>query len=217
MPRSTPRRIRIAPLGFALAANALLVAWLALDKPAMQIHAVAPAMIWMEVVPERVPPRAPAEARPDRRQATMRTQPPVQLPVPERPPSSEAATALVPPPGVPAAPSIDWNAAIGDAVRSQLAREAAEQQGSLLDSKPRVVELPKEKERPHKLGDSEFSNGRTIVWVNERCYLESEILDRHSMPRTVCKNRSMADRRSEDRADAIEQAVKQKRSGSPGR
>jgi hypothetical protein len=30
----------------------------------------------------------------------------------------------------------------------------------------------------------------------------------------VCKKRSMADRRSEERADAIEQAVKQKRSGS---
>jgi hypothetical protein len=215
MGRSTTLRIRMAPLALALGANSLLVAWLSMERPGAQARTVAPAMIWMQVVPDDA--RMPERPEPTTRKVTLRERKRVAVvppPAPELPPAVEVITAPTTTAGEPAAPSVNWSTAIGDAVRSRLDSEAAAEPGSILDSKPKVMELPKEKEQPRKLGDSEFANGRTIVWVNERCYLESEILRQSEMPRTVCKNRSMADRRSEDRADAIEQAVKQKRSGS---
>lgn len=213
MPRTT-LRIRMAPLAFACGANTLLVAWLAFDKPATPRRSVAPTTIWLELPPQEVRTVPRESVRPSE-VAVRERRPPVQVPVPEPATAIEHPLAPTNAPAA-AAPSIDWSAAIGEAVRNGVASAAAEH-GSVLDSKPLVMELPKEKERPHKLGDSEFSNGATIVWINERCYLESQVLDRHGMPRTVCKNRSMADRRSEDRAEAIERAVKQKRSGSPGK
>jgi hypothetical protein len=166
----------MAPLALTVGANALLVAWLSLERPGAQGRAIAPAMIWMQVIPEDA--RTPArQDLPTRKVKTLESVRAAVLPppAPEPAPAVEEITASTTTPGEPA-PLINWNAAIGEAARNRVDNEAAARQGSILDSKPKVMELPKEKERPHKLGDSEVSYGATIVWINERCYLESEVL-----------------------------------------
>jgi hypothetical protein len=203
----------MGPLALALGANTLLVAWLALERPGTKRVIIAPSMIWMEPLPDDL--RIPASDKPASTKVVLREKKPaVQWPQPAMDAPTTIVESLAPTTSAePAAPPIDWKSALGQAVRDHLASEAATEKGSILDSKPQAMELPREKDRPHQLGDSETRGAYTIVWLNERCYLESGIFDQHSMPRTVCKRRSMAERRSEERADAIEQAVKQKRGG----
>jgi hypothetical protein len=168
-------------------------------------------MIWIAALERpRTQPRGttPPAVRRSNRAATIAGQmapvvPPVQIQAPEPESHPEQATIT--------APLVDWNAALGKAVREFMRNEELAQQQPAENSKPQVLVLPAEP--VHMKGQTEhFEGGVVRTWVDDRCYYE---LDPARGPdsRRVCKKRTMYERQSEERAAAIAQAVKGKRSG----
>jgi hypothetical protein len=99
---------------------------------------------------------------------------PITYPTPERPGET---------------PAIDWHGARDAAVASITNPPSA---GRSLDSRPKVIELPK-KELQRRTGTTQrYDDGEIITWISERCYATNrphvaEQLDKNKL-NVICKD-----------------------------
>lgn len=89
--------------------------------------------------------------------------------------------------------SIDWFAQGAAAANSMVARRSAEQTMRSLDSKPKPLDLSKERIQHRQGSTQRFDDGEMITWISERCYVSNRPLAGPQLiedrPNVVCKDR----------------------------
>ncbi|MEJ0100420.1 MAG: hypothetical protein WDO12_12075 [Pseudomonadota bacterium] len=186
----------------AIGVNLLFVLLLLFSRARTASEPVAAAMIWMAVEESRVVSRQ--ASRPSAKKEPLASAPEIpQITMPLQPEPSPVAEE----PTQGAAPSIDWNAAAAKASRDFVGQQETQSRGSVLESKPSVLAMPSAKK--HKAGDSEhFEGGEVITWANDLCYDKLDAMRTSIDFRRICKTRSKSERNSDQRAEALEKAVK---------
>jgi hypothetical protein len=134
-----------------------------------------------------VAPKTPGRSRPMRgviEQATALHRSAI-----ESQPPALRDSAIIEPSG-----AINWTEGAAGAVSGLLARQRAAEEARSLDSKAKLIELPKGG-LPHQIGDSQrFADGELITWINDQCYVSNRPLAGPQLdpgrPNVVCKDRS---------------------------
>jgi len=204
--------VRVVALVLAIGINALFLVLLSLHHAASEPEPVAPAMIWIAAIERpRASARRPAPARPARA-----TEPaPVAVPAPLSPAQP------VPDDSAPA-PWIDWRAEAGKVAQDFSRQHQQDGQLSSPEATPEVRVRPESDWIPRKAGTVEHLEGGVLrQWTTDLCYREYNPMEPDPFTggfrkggRQVCKKRTMSERSSEARAEAIADAVKQKLSGT---
>jgi hypothetical protein len=186
----------------AIGVNLLFVLLLLFSRTRTASEPVAAAMIWMAMEESRVVSRQASRPLAKKEPvASVAETPPTTRPLQPGP----APVAEEPTQG--AAPSIDWNAAAAKASRDFVGQQELESRGSPLNSKPAVLAMPSAKK--HKAGDTEhFDGGEVITWENDLCYDKLDPMRTSIDFRRICKTRTKSERNSDERAEALEKAVK---------
>jgi hypothetical protein len=204
--------VRIVALVLAIGIIALYVLLLSRHRATTMSDPVVPAMIWLAAVERpRSSPRRPVVPRPLRKTA------PASFTVPE----PQADSRLVPD-AASSAPVIDWRA---EARKSAQDFARDQQQDGLASTPAATADVrvrPESDWIPRKAGTVEHLEGGVLrQWVSDLCFREYNPMEPDPFTggfrqggRQVCKKRSMSERSSEARAEAVADAVKQKRSGT---
>jgi hypothetical protein len=204
--------VRAVALVLAIGINALYLLLLSLHRATSAPDPIAPAMIWIAAIERpRASARRPATFKP------LRATKPAPLVVPVPQPVPEPATDVAPP-----TPSIDWRAESAKAAQDFSRRQQQAGQASSVEAAPEVRVRPESDWIPRKAGTVEhFEGGVLRQWVSDLCFREYNPMEPDPFTggfrkggRQVCKKRSMSERGSEARAEAVADAVKQKRSGT---
>jgi hypothetical protein len=211
--------VRAAALVLALVVNALFLLLLVFNRASTPPEPATTAMMWIVAALEQSRPQA---RRSLPRTEVRRAQASAQVAV------TVSATALLE--ALPASvdespagatlPSIDWYAEAEKAARNLTRNAERDRADSAPDSSSGVQVRPESFWIPPMKGRTEqMPGGGTRVWTSDLCYREYNPLDPDPFTggfrkggRTVCKPRSMAERQSEARAEAIADAVRRKRS-----
>jgi hypothetical protein len=214
------RSIRAAALAMAICVNGLFILLLVSGRTNKNRELEVTAMIWIAAELEQSRPAA-------RRAVTPRRAVRGALPAVVTAPSS--LTTLVEPMPSPtgespaATPSIDWYAEAGKAALSVVKQIEPSGQGISEDPDPPIQVRPESNWIPPKKGAVEqLPGGGSRVWTSDLCYREYNPLEPDPFTgryrqggRTVCKPRTLDQRQSEARAEAIADAVRRKRSPTP--
>lgn len=196
--------VRATALALAAAVNALFLSLWLISRVDPVRESVVQAMIWISASQPPLPPPPPVPNEP-------RVPSAVRFPLPALiTPTPEQSTAITVPP-------IDWYAEGLRSARNAFPDEVREKPAPSLDSKPQALVLPDKSRQPHKFGDVEhYEGGEIITWINETCFISNKpseggfggLSDRSIAPRLkvpTCKARSMARRRGEAAAKALEE------------
>jgi hypothetical protein len=204
----------------AIGVNALFLLLLLNSHRRSEQEPIAPAMVWIVASLEQT--RSQAQRSMPTRKAGRRKLPvEVSVTAPATASAEAASGAATESPTPTSLSSIDWYADAANAARSlarnsgQGAQDPSRDAGSRVEVRPESFWIPRMKGKTEQT-----SGGGTRVWTSDLCYREYNPLDPDPLTggyrnggRTVCKTRSMAERESEARSEAIADAVRRKRSG----
>jgi hypothetical protein len=201
--------VRIVALILAIGINALYVLLLSRHRATTMSDPVVPAMIWLAAIERpRSLPRRPVVPRP-----LLKT-----APAPFVVPEPQADSRLVPD-AASSAPVIDWRAEARKSAQDFAREQQQDGPASAPAATPEARVRPESDWIPRKAGTVEHLEGGVMrQWTSDLCYREYNPMEPDPFTggfrqggRQVCKSRTMKQRQSEARAEAVADAVKRKR------